>query len=89
MCSSDLAPVYWDPVQKLWAISRYDDIMAVEREGVRYSSFRSEERRVGKECRYRWSPYHEKKKKKEEKEGETEQSKVRRLIKNKQPVKYN
>src|SRR5947209_11375979 len=27
---------------------------------------RSEERRVGKECRSRWSPYHEKKKKKEE-----------------------
>src|SRR5688572_32510893 len=26
---------------------------------------RSEERRVGKECRSRWSPYHEKKKKKE------------------------
>src|SRR5690554_7962841 len=26
--------------------------------------FRSEERRVGKECRSRWSPYHEKKKKK-------------------------
>src|SRR5205085_8719848 len=24
--------------------------------------FRSEERRVGKECRSRWSPYHEKKK---------------------------
>src|SRR5436190_1173922 len=24
--------------------------------------FRSEERRVGKECRYRWRPYHEKKK---------------------------
>src|SRR5688572_33305083 len=24
---------------------------------------RSEERRVGKECRYRWSPYHKKKKK--------------------------
>ena len=36
----DEAPVYWDPVQKLWAISRYDDIMAVERNGVRYSSFR-------------------------------------------------
>jgi cytochrome P450 family 142 subfamily A polypeptide 1 len=36
----DEAPVYWDPVQKLWAISRYDDIMAVERDGVRYSSFR-------------------------------------------------
>src|SRR6266513_1077068 len=26
---------------------------------------RSEERRVGKECRSRWSPYHQKKKKKE------------------------
>src|SRR5947209_16297924 len=25
-------------------------------------NLRSEERRVGKECRYRWSPYHEKKK---------------------------
>src|SRR5687768_18437720 len=29
-------------------------------------SVRSEERRVGKECRSRWSPYHEKKKKDEE-----------------------
>src|SRR2546430_17587083 len=28
-----------------------------------YWSKRSEERRVGKECRYRWSPYHLKKKK--------------------------
>src|SRR5436189_6147261 len=27
-------------------------------------NFRSEERRVGKECRSRWSPYHEKKKEK-------------------------
>src|SRR5436305_15311195 len=36
---------------------------------------RSEERRVGKECRSRWSPYHEKKKKKKksntEKDDET------------------
>ena len=28
------------------------------------TGFRSEERRVGKECRSRWSPYHKKKKKK-------------------------
>jgi len=35
----DEAPVYWDPVQKLWAISRYDDIIAVEVDGARYSSF--------------------------------------------------
>ena len=27
-----------------------------------YRMFRSEERRVGKECRARWAPYHEKKK---------------------------
>ena len=26
--------------------------------GVSYAAFRSEERRVGKECRSRWSPYH-------------------------------
>ena len=33
------APVFWDPVQTLWAISRYDDIIAVEVDGARYSSF--------------------------------------------------
>src|SRR6266702_7889015 len=32
----------------------------------------SEERRVGKECRSRWSPYHLKKKKKETSRGRTE-----------------
>src|SRR5690242_21940903 len=31
---------------------------------------RSEERRVGKECRSRWSPYHEKKKEKTKAEDE-------------------
>jgi len=36
----DEAPVFWDPVQKLWVISRYDDIIAVEVDGARYSSFR-------------------------------------------------
>ena len=35
----DEAPVFWDPVQRLWAISRYDDVLAVERDGARYSSF--------------------------------------------------
>ena len=35
---------------------------------------RSEERRVGKECRSRWSPYHEKKKKKR-REGEKKKKK--------------
>ena len=35
----DEAPVYWDPVQRLWAISRYDDVMAVEKNSTQYSSF--------------------------------------------------
>ena len=34
----DEAPVYWDPVQKLWVISRYDDVLDVEKDTVRYSS---------------------------------------------------
>ena len=35
----DEAPVYWDPAQKLWAISRYEDVVAVERNPRRYSSY--------------------------------------------------
>jgi cytochrome P450 family 142 subfamily A polypeptide 1 len=34
----DEAPVYRDPVQGLWVISRYDDVLAVERDAGRYSS---------------------------------------------------
>ena len=34
----DQAPVYWDPVQKLWAISRYDDVRDIGKDAVRYSS---------------------------------------------------
>src|SRR3712207_6947813 len=33
-------------------------IEEVAREQVDTATFRSEERRVGKECRSRWSPYH-------------------------------
>ena len=32
------APVYWDPVQKLWVISRYHDVLDVEKDTGRYSS---------------------------------------------------
>jgi cytochrome P450 family 142 subfamily A polypeptide 1 len=35
----DEAPVYWDPVQRLWAVSRYDDVLEVERDTARYSSY--------------------------------------------------
>lgn len=34
----DEAPLYWDPVQKLWVISRYDDVLDVEQDTGRYSS---------------------------------------------------
>src|SRR2546421_9455044 len=34
------------------------DIAGAAREGLLAMSVRSEERRVGKECRSRWSPYH-------------------------------
>ena len=37
----------------------YPDIPAVYVDtGLEYPELRSEERRVGKECRSRWSPYH-------------------------------
>ncbi len=32
-------PLYWDPAQQLWAVSRYDDIVAIERNGALYSSY--------------------------------------------------
>ena len=38
-----------------------------------FSNPRSEERRVGKECRSRWSPYHQKKKHKNKKKKNTNQ----------------
>ena len=31
--------MFWDPVQKLWVISRYEDVLLVEKNGARYSSF--------------------------------------------------
>ena len=39
-------------------ISSIDDSLVMRRALSYASSFRSEERRVGKECRSRWSPYH-------------------------------
>ena len=34
------------------------DVKDFKREGNQWTELRSEERRVGKECRSRWSPYH-------------------------------
>ena len=34
----DEAPAYWDPVSRVWGISRYDDVVAVEKDPARYTS---------------------------------------------------
>ncbi len=36
----DEAPVYWDPANRIWVISRYRDVLAIERDAARYSSAR-------------------------------------------------
>ena len=43
--------------QKLFAV-RKNNLTAEEIAGAETLVLRSEERRVGKECRSRWSPYH-------------------------------
>jgi cholest-4-en-3-one 26-monooxygenase len=34
----DEAPVFWDPVQKIWAISRYEDVRDIGKDAEQYSS---------------------------------------------------
>ena len=47
---------YGDPYRQ---IARYlEKAVAEHRDATPFDQFRSEERRVGKECRSRWSPYH-------------------------------
>src|SRR6516162_6810617 len=52
MCSSDLAAVPERAPEPLHVIPHRD------LGGRRWAGWRSEERRVGKECRSRWWPYH-------------------------------
>jgi cytochrome P450 family 142 subfamily A polypeptide 1 len=35
----DNEPVYWDPIHNIWGISRYEDIVEIEKDTRRYSSF--------------------------------------------------
>lgn len=35
------APLYWDPVNEVWAMTRYHDIQAAERDPATYSSERA------------------------------------------------
>jgi len=42
----DESPVHWDPVQKLWGISRYEDVLRVEKDTARYTSFKGSRPRM-------------------------------------------
>ena len=58
MCSSDLAEKQVDIIENLRKKPSQTD---AEFAGIKlnaFNSLRSEERRVGKECRSRWSRYH-------------------------------
>ena len=58
MCSSDLQ----QKLDEELSVAEVADALDIKRntlaKAVRASRLRSEERRVGKECRSRWSPYH-------------------------------
>src|SRR5438094_8694736 len=58
VCSSDLSP----SGRRCVGQRRPDGDRAHRGDDDAVPAVRSEERRVGKECRYRWAPYHYKKK---------------------------
>src|SRR5260370_37921359 len=60
VCSSDL--MIRRPPRSTISLFVFRVHHSSPRRGRRWFSTRSEERRVGKECRSRWSPYHLKKK---------------------------
>ena len=49
----------YTPEEILYLIDLAADLKSKKKQGILHDSLiRSEERRVGKECRSRWSPYH-------------------------------
>src|SRR5438445_13397961 len=77
VCSSDLAPSDREPWRRSWASPpRTSRPPAATRPPGARSSSRSEERRVGKECRSRWSRSHEKKKRDEKNGGQAARNKT-------------
>src|SRR5690349_24582665 len=60
VCSSDLLKS--SPCLIFWGVSVRVRSVSLK---IVWASLRSEERRVGKECRSRWSPYQEKKKRRQ------------------------
>src|SRR2546429_2621872 len=65
VCSSDLYRCRLTAFRdSLWRREFFNAVREQQRAAQLYQCIRSEERRVGKECRSRWSPYHLKKKRK-------------------------
>ena len=58
MCSSDLGQLADRAAKASKEIEQIVLQIQSETSGVMTAMERSEERRVGKECRSRWSPYH-------------------------------
>ena len=50
--------VHWHPTRNQRAPQRIDTLQLDNFLTTGFLDIRSEERRVGKECRSRWSPYH-------------------------------
>ena len=46
----DEAPAFWDPVQEIWGISRYDDIVACEKDAATYSSLQGSRPKIDQSC---------------------------------------
>ena len=47
-----------NPCFEFWLLLHFDEVHLINKEELLENLLRSEERRVGKECRSRWSPYH-------------------------------
>src|SRR5438046_3287357 len=63
VCSSDLLNNARELDQDAVAGRLYDPALVLSNLRIdHFTAMRSEERRVGKECRYRWAPYYLKKK---------------------------
>jgi cholest-4-en-3-one 26-monooxygenase len=42
----DEAPAYWDPVQRIWGISRYDDVVDIEKHPAQFTSAQGSRPRI-------------------------------------------
>src|SRR3712207_7404656 len=57
-CALPISALSWNHLFPLFRVLSAEFLIAADEAGPRLDQFRSEERRVGKECRSRWSPYH-------------------------------